>query len=148
MTASQNKHYWRVWGEVRRMLIELGEFSSADAAEERHAIHVEALGCEKSSKDFTNKDLDAVLDHFEKRLVLLRGPVTGDRTTEQPVKRLIWAIDQLGLDEPYIESISLAQFKTANWRELTERQLSLFRMTLTARGRAKKRATGSTSDQS
>jgi hypothetical protein len=137
MTAAQTKKYWQLWGRVRKALTELGDFSKADADAERHAIHREALGCERSSKDFKNRDVDAVFDAFERILVVFDGPGTHDRAETQPTARLVWAIEQLGLDEPYLQAIARDQFKTDAWRSLTERQLTRFRYTCTARARSR-----------
>ena len=141
MTAAQNKKYWQMWGRVRKALTELGDFSKADADAERHAIHFDALGQQKSSKDLKNADIDRIFDAFSKILVLLDGPGDHDRAARQPVARLIWAIDQLGLDEPYIQAICRdSEFKTSAWRALDERQLTRFRYTLTRASRALKKA--------
>lgn len=140
MTSLQTRKYWQTWGRVRKVLTELGEFSKTDADEERGHIHEDALGKKKSSKDFKNADLDKVLDAFDKILVFFDGPSSPNRATEGPIKRLIWAIDQLGLDEPYIAKIATDTYRTADWRTLTERQLTHFRYTLTRAARAKKAA--------
>ena len=134
MSPAQTKKYWREWNRVRKALVELGDFSAADAAAERKVIHRDALTCDKSSKEFTNTDLNKVLDAFDKILVLFDGP--SDKPT-RTAANLIWAIEQLGLDEAYVRAISLDQFKTADWRKLTERQLTRFRYTCTARARRK-----------
>jgi len=140
MTPKQTAKYWRMWGRLRTALVNLGEFSKADADAERHAIHREALGCEKSSKDLTNRDLDKIFDAFDRVLVILDGPHQIDREARQPAARLIWAIDQLGLDEPYIQAIARDEFQTPDWRSLSEPQLTRFRYTLTraARRRSQK----------
>lgn len=141
MTPQQNRAYWRRWNEVRSVLTSLGEFSKEDAEAERHEITRAALGHDKSSKDFTHRDLDAIFDHFDQYLVLLNGPQAGpSRADTQPIKRLIYAIERLGLPEPYLQSIARDQFKTADWRGLSERQLVRFRFTATARARARKSA--------
>ncbi len=145
MTPAQNKEYWRQWSAVKKLLTTLGEFSPKDADAERKAIHLEALKVEKSSKDLTNADLDKVLDAFGTRLILLDAQSTTNRAQEQPVKRLIWAINQLGLDAPYIAKICLDQFGTEDWQNLGEKRLRFFRMTLTKRARAKKQK-GTTAD--
>lgn len=137
MTAAQTKKYWRVWGRVRTTLTTLGEYSKADADAERAQIHQDALGKAKSSKDLTNADFDKILDLFEAILVIMDGPRTTERATTQPAARLIWAIDQLGLEEPYIASIAFDQFKTPYWRTLTEAQLTRFRFTLGRAARAR-----------
>lgn len=141
MTAAQNNKYWNLWSQVRKALVELGDFSKADADAERAVITREALGKDKSSKDLTNEDLDKIFDAFDQYLVIFNGPGTHDRAATGPVKRLLWAIDQLGLDEPYIQKICLdSEFKTAEWRELDARQLTRFRFTCTRAARALKKA--------
>ena len=142
MTPQQTAKYWRMWGRVRTALTTLGEFSKSDADAERHAIHLDALGCQKSSKDLTNRDLDKIFDAFDRVLVIFDGPHQIDREARQPAARLIWAIDQLGLEEPYLQAISRDEYGTADWRSLTEPQLTRFRYTTTraARRRSKKSA--------
>ena len=140
MTLFQKNKYWRMWGRVRKALVELGDFSKDDADSERHAIHLEALGSPKSSKDFTNADIDAIFDAFDRILVIYDGPGNQDRAARQPVARLIYAIDQLGLDEPYIAAIARDQFQTSAWRDLTEAQLTRFRFTLSRAARARSKS--------
>jgi hypothetical protein len=140
MTAAQTKKYWNMWGKVRKALTELGDFSKQDADAERKAITIEALGKDKSSKDLTNADLDKIFDAFDAVLVIFNGPGTHDRAATGPTKRLLWAIDQLGLEEPYIASIAQDTYKRDDWRNLTERQLWAFRFTLTRAARARKKA--------
>lgn len=141
MTAAQAKKYWQMWGRVRKALTELGDFSKADADAERHVIHREALGKEKSSKDLTNADLDKIFDAFDEFLVIFDGPGDHDRAVRGPKGRLLWAIDALGLDEPYIQAICLdSEFKTAAWRDLDVTQLTRFRFTLTRAARKLRRS--------
>lgn len=141
MTAKQKSLYWRQWAAVRKVLIDLGGYSAADADAERAKIAAEALGGEKSSTRFTNADLDRVLDAFRSYLVLPEGPATGpSRTESQPKSRLIWGIQNTGLDDAYIAAISQDQFRTRDWRGLTEKQLTALRWTCIARARAKRQA--------
>lgn len=141
MTKAQSSLYWRTWAKVRKTLIELGGFSKEDADLERHEIHRQALGSDKSSKLLNNRDLDAILDHFQSYLVLADGPTSGPaRTSSQPCKRLIWSIEQTGLPEPYLESIARDQFQTSDWRALTEHQLTKFRFTAVSRAAARRKA--------
>ncbi|MBX3736697.1 MAG: hypothetical protein KF715_08415 [Candidatus Didemnitutus sp.] len=63
MNPAQIRKYRLVWGKVRRLLRERG-LSAKDADARRHQIHVKALGSDKSSLDFTNRDFDKVLSHF------------------------------------------------------------------------------------
>ena len=139
MTPAQKSRYWRDWSKIRKMLVEMGDFSKEDADAERHEIHRRALGRDKSSKDFTNRDLDAIFDHFQTYIVLIDGP----QKTAGPdgeCKRLIWAITQTGLPEAYLEAISQDQFGTPDWRSLPEADLVKFRFTAVSRAAAKRKA--------
>lgn len=138
MTKSQTARYWRDWSRCRKILTELGEFSPADADAQRKVIQREAIGAEKSSKDLTNADLDKVFRAFGKILVLADGPRKGPEE-DQPVKRLIYAIEQLGVPEPYLQKICRDQYGTSDWRQLPEDKLTKFRMTATARAKAFKK---------
>lgn len=141
MTAKQKSLYWRQWAAVRKVLIDMGGYSTADADAERHRIAAEALGCAKSSTAFTNRDLDVVLDHFRAYLVLPQGPTTGpSREVSQPRNRLIWGIQQTGLGDPYIAAISKDQFGQEDWRALPENQLVALRWTCISRARAKRQS--------
>lgn len=139
MTPKQNAKYWRDWGKIRKLLTGLGEFSAADAEAERKVIQARALGgVEKSSKDLTDKEIDKVFDAFGDYLVLLDGPKTPDAIS-QPCKRLIWAIEQLGLDEPYLAKIAADTFKVDDWRRLDEDRLGKFRFTCVRRAASLKK---------
>ncbi|MBX3732622.1 MAG: hypothetical protein KF791_08515 [Verrucomicrobiae bacterium] len=54
MTPKQTQLYWREWAAVRR----------ADPSADRHEIQARAIGCTRSSKLLTNRDLDLVLGAF------------------------------------------------------------------------------------
>jgi hypothetical protein len=141
MTEAQTRQYFRLWGRVRKALVEFGDFSKEDADAERHLIHEAALGKPKSSKDFNKTtDVDKVFQAFDEYLVLFDGPKNGNRAKDQPRLRLIYAIEQLGLPEPYIARIASDQFGTDAWRDLTERKLTWLRFTCTARSRSKSSA--------
>lgn len=140
MTPAQTKKYWREWAKVRKILMEMGGFSSSAAAEERHAIHAQALGQAKSSKDLNNRDLDAILDHFSSYLVLIDGPSSAPaRADTQPTLRLVWSIEHLGLPDSYVQAIARDQFQTSDWRSLPEADLTRLRFTISARARARKK---------
>jgi hypothetical protein len=63
MTSAQTDLYFFEWGRVRKHYVAKGiDPKQADA--KRHALHVKALGVAKSSKKFTNADLDKVLAVF------------------------------------------------------------------------------------
>ena len=74
MTKAQRALYFRKWSKVRKILIEWAGYSPKEADEKRHEIHEEALGKAKSSTKFNNRDLDLVLDHFDKWIGWSEGP--------------------------------------------------------------------------
>lgn len=63
MTSAQTRLYWSAWAEVKARLPNYG-FASDELDQKRHAIHIEAIGHDKSSKSLTNTDFDAVLAAF------------------------------------------------------------------------------------
>jgi hypothetical protein len=124
----QMAKYRAEWARVRKCLVEFGDFSAADADAQRGIIHAEVLGADKSSKDFTNQELNCVLDAFDKILVIMDGP---SKKLSRTAANYIYAIEQLGLDEPYIAKIAADQFKISDWRKLPEERLRIFRFTCT-----------------
>lgn len=63
MNAAQIRRYWWSFGPVRAVLVAQGK-KPAEIEARRHALHVKALGRDKSSKAFTNGELDAVMAAF------------------------------------------------------------------------------------
>ena len=63
MTAAQTQLYFFEWGNARKWYLAHG-LDPKQADNKRHTLHRQALGTDKSSKDFTNADLDKVLAAF------------------------------------------------------------------------------------
>ena len=63
MNAAQTAKYFFEWGRARDYFLGRG-LSHALADAKRHELHRKALGRDKSSKEFSNTDLDAVLAVF------------------------------------------------------------------------------------
>lgn len=63
MTGAQHQKYFWEWGRCRDFYRSKG-LSAAQADAKRHELHVKALGRDKSSKSFTNAELDKVLAAF------------------------------------------------------------------------------------
>lgn len=129
MNPKQQALYWREWAQVRAKRPEA----------DRHALHTEALGCDKSHKDFTNEDFDKVLgvfraasepDNLDAQLLQL----------DQPRRRLAWKIQQLA-PEAYRNKIMLARFGTTRLADLDPSQLTQLRNTLAARSNALRQRT-------
>lgn len=138
MTPKQHKLYIGTWLRVKKTLITLGGFSKEEAEAKRHEIHTEALGKDKSSKEFTNADLDRVLDAFQVYLGL-SDPRQSKRAVEQPRKRALHAIHALGHTDAYIAAICQDRFGHTNLDALSESDLWKLKITLVERARAKAR---------
>lgn len=63
MTPAQTSLYFFEWGRVRKHYLARG-IDSKQADNKRHELHKRALGRDKSSKDFSNAELDKVIAVF------------------------------------------------------------------------------------
>lgn len=136
MTDAQTRLYWREWSLAREWYRSHGKGTS-QADEMRHTIHARALGREKSSKDFTNPDLDKVLAAF--RAVHDGGNLEAQlRAEDQPVLRtqaLIanvrevakGCVDREGMEDAYLNGLTKKVFQVNTYKELREGQLSQLR---------------------
>jgi hypothetical protein len=149
MTPAQNSLYWREWGKTRARLISYG-FTSQQAASKRHALHVKALGKDRSHASFTNADFDKVLGVFR----AIHDDANLDaqlRQIEQPEHRredlinrcwdatrvFIKGTDQSHKDylcECYMEGVAQRVCKKS-FRELDERELGKVRGILNLQAR-------------
>lgn len=102
----------------------------------RHAVHVVALGKDKSSKDLTNREFDRVLcllrllidpDNLEE-VIRWENPDLDER------KRLVWFIDNFPAQ--YVRQIASDKFKQPGLDQLSMAQLRMLATTL--RNRAPK----------
>lgn len=125
MTKAQNALYFREWGAARSILIARHGWTAAQADEHRHELHRQALGKDKSSKAFTNRDLDVVLATFR----AIAQPADLDtqiRKAEQPELRCRVRLDQLttemGLTPDYVEAMTQQMFRRP-LADLTEAQM-------------------------
>ena len=81
MSPKQKSLYWREWAAVHK----------ADPSIDRHALHIAALGKDKSSLAFTNEDLDKVLGQM--RAISKPTSVEAQlRQLNQTKTRLLWKI--------------------------------------------------------
>lgn len=105
--------YWPRWGDAKRVLIAAG-YTAAEAEQTRKDIHAAVTGCECSSKDLTNRTLDAVLAKF----AAISAPSDGKRQADLAdgaCKRARFAISQalgrMGLAESYADGIARQMFR-------------------------------------
>ncbi len=107
MNEAQLRKYRVEWNKVRQVLRADG-VSPKDADAKRHAIHIEALGSDKSSLDLTNREFDEVLKRFQaiSQPANLRGQIDLEAMPESrkrfAISRLLAA---LGKDESHVEHL-------------------------------------------
>lgn len=85
--------YWGEWARLRDVLVSRGK-THTQVEEHRHALTVRALGVAKSSKAFSNADLDRVLA----RIRAEREPANLDAQLaleDSPEKRRAYLLDRL-----------------------------------------------------
>lgn len=136
MTKAQRNLYWREWGKVHKMYPHI----------DRHDMHAAALGTDKSSSAFSNRDLDLVLGQFR----AITSPADLDMQLRQATMdrtRLLYAIEKLlqdlaklGIDShAYLLRILKERFHVRHIEDLSHEkdgkhsELDMLRMTIAAR---------------
>lgn len=129
MNSAQTNLYFYEWGLARKHYLAKG-FDPKQADAKRHALHRKAFGCDKSSKDFTNADLDKVIAVF--RAVWDGGNLDAQiEQIEQPQKRRGAALSRInvlkmylrvknGLEGSYVGGISRKLFGTDQYQNLDD----------------------------
>jgi hypothetical protein len=108
MTTAQRNLYFALWNEVCTLLKRQG-LSAKEADAKRHELHLEALGYLRSSKKFTNAELDKVFAHFKAILQPWNLNAQTD-ALDQPRKRHLAKLEitlkQLQRPREYAEAIA------------------------------------------
>ena len=132
MTVAQTAMYFSLWGRVRDYYRARGiDPKQCDA--KRHELHKKALGADKSSKDFTNVDLDK----FKAACLAIVEPDNLDaqlRQLDQPEKRFSALLAQArdlaakcvnkpGREGGYLDGMARKIFGPAQYQMLDEKQL-------------------------
>lgn len=148
MTQSQKSLYWREWAACKAVRRAHG---LSDTDEARHALHVQALGRDRSMKHLSNAEFDRVLAVF--RATSRPDDLAGQlRQIDQPADRLlelhrrIAALTAECEIKDGIDGLSLyfrSWFKGRSYEDLDERGLQqlagiLARRTRTLRLKAEK----------
>ena len=90
MNDAQHKLYISIWSSLRKRLrAQGGEPIVADRM--RHELIREALGYDKSSKDFTNAEFDLVKKEM---LALLAPSMLGPQLEDHDRRRHLWNLDK------------------------------------------------------
>ncbi len=136
MNAAQTGLYWREWSLARDWFRSHGRGVS-QADEMRHTLHERTLGRTKSSKDFTNADLDKVLASF--RAIHDGGNLDAQLAAEdQPEHRhqaLVANVRDLasgcvsreGTERAYLDGLAKKLFGADRYQDLDERRLQQLR---------------------
>jgi hypothetical protein len=122
----------RVWETAEARALQHHRAVTADDL--RHACHIVALGRDKSSQDFDNRDLDRVVALF--RLLERHDDVGAMLDWNDPQRqqreRLVWSIEHAA-PEAYVTTIARDKFKTTRWQDLDLQSLRQLAMTLRQR---------------
>ncbi len=132
INPQQKALYWREWAACKDVL-RRGGMSPAEAEEHRHVLHGNALGEDKSSKDFSDRDLDLVLGAFR---AVSRPDDLGAQLKAQdgPRRRLLEGIRRLAQgNEAYIDEVMVDIYPSRDWRRLDDTELMKLRATLARR---------------
>ena len=120
MSPAQLKLYRREWAAARQA----GRLEESD----RHQIHLQVLGRDKSSKDLTNPELDKLLAAF--RAISHPGDLNLQLSTlNQNRNRILYWI-QHHCDAPYARALARDKFGTEDFQSLPFEQLQQLHMTL------------------
>lgn len=131
MNEAQRMLYFGEWQRVRDVRKAKG-LPAGDV--ERHNLHLKALGVRKSSKDFTNADLDKVLAVF--RAITEPGNLNAQlRALDQPDERgaalraqvrelAMRCVAKPGLEGVYLDGMARKIFGPPQYHLLDERQLA------------------------
>ncbi|MBA4136730.1 MAG: hypothetical protein C0518_05380 [Opitutus sp.] len=162
MTPRQTAKYWSEFQRVRDVLIARG-IDKQQIESKRHELHKKALGHHKSSKDFTNADLDKVLAAF--LAITEPGNLRAQlRQLEQPAARKadVWTQIEAILSElrigtdaatgggdlarrrlAYVEGIVARVIRgKRTWAELTDKEAAVLLGIMQKRVLSQRRASG------
>lgn len=132
MSPLQTSLYFREWGMVRKHYTGQGiDPKQADA--KRHELHRRALGLMKSSKAFTNADLDKVLatfraitqpDNLEAQLRQVDQPEMRHSALLGRVRDLVGRCQvNQGNEGIYLDGMAQRIFRVTQYHKLDEKQL-------------------------
>ncbi len=130
MNPAQKRLYWWEWGQVRDHLAAKG-VSAGQIEKERHALHVRALGKDKSSTRLTNTELDKVIGVFRATWdggnleAQMRQLDQADRRSDMLRARIVQLAEECGVADGVdgIEAYFRNWLKGRSYASLNEREL-------------------------
>lgn len=140
MTGAQTAMYFSLWQRIRDVRKAKG-LPCGDV--ERHALHKKALGFPKSSKDFTNADLDKVKavmlaelepDNLEAQLKQIDQPEARRSELMAQIRTLAArCVDKPGREGTYLDGMARRIFRVEQYHLLNEKNLGKLKGILIAR---------------
>ncbi|MEM8550700.1 MAG: hypothetical protein AAGF10_07910 [Verrucomicrobiota bacterium] len=131
----QEALYWNLLRQLEQM--QGGERFTSD---DRHAITIQALGYDKSHKEFSNKEWDLVFGLLRAKLNgqdVMPADAMAKAEEEGERRRLIHGIRKAA-PEAYTAAVARDKFAWhQDWRNLSTTRLKQLRMTLQNRARSK-----------
>ncbi len=141
-SKAQLGFYWGLWRQVEARLVK-GGFTAEQVEEKRHAVHVEALGYDKSSSKLGRDEFTRVRRKFEALLVGedLNTQLGIDRAPEElRVESIRRVLTAMGKDEGYVLVIARRIFGDGRpellLEDLTAEELDVVFQKLKDRARA------------
>jgi hypothetical protein len=142
MSPKQNAGYWRRWSAA---CAEQGwTRKTVDLEEKRHAVHIAALGYDKSHMKFNNSEVDKVFAAFAR--LAQPGNLQVQMQAEETIsgdagerKRLFFRIQQVA-QPGEAERVCRHKFDTANLNDLSTDQLEMLVVALVNNKRSRLRA--------
>ncbi len=130
MPNKRNSAFWAIWNKAVKKFTE-SDFTKEEIENERQELLMLAGGKPDgkgrySTTKLTNGQFNTVLD-------LIETTVLGEDNQKRRSKSLIWSIEQLGHDDPYLDKIASDQFRANSWRQCNVVQLGQLRMTAKSR---------------
>lgn len=131
MTPAQTAMYFAEWGKLRDVLRARG-WSNAKIETHRHEITKKALGRPKSSKAFTNADLDAVLAKinaerdpagFDAQMRIQDSPERARADQLEACHRVCWEMFELG-DNGFAQRESAERYIAGTARNVVKKSLA------------------------
>ena len=127
MNTAQRNKFFGLWKQCKDHLQQGTGMTNAEVEQERQEL-LKIAGAKPdkngrySANNLTNDGISTAMDFMETSIL-------GRPNKKRRSNSKIYAIEQLGLDDLYLDKISTDTFNTSNWRNLTIEQLTKLQMT-------------------
>lgn len=134
-TNDQLRRYRAIWGKAIKVLAANG-LSDEEIEEKRFEIHEAVCGDRRSSKELGNGQMTEVTARFQ----AIADP--SDLQTQIDAQNhgrntRVWWLERCNLPGSYLESVCEDKFGVRDWKNLGDRELYMFHMTIKNRAAVK-----------